>query len=127
MRGFSSQFGEGRFFHEPTRISDGGARAVPAQHDVAGQHERDRRIELQGPMGQRRVARAEDLEGRTDDPELRLEGSGHIDLGEDAEALGSQRRAHRDLGALDGLVDDGVERTHQYSPELDARPRAASI
>ena len=39
-------------------------------------------------MGQRRVARAEDLERRTDDAELRIKGGGDIDLGEDAENPG---------------------------------------
>jgi hypothetical protein len=57
-------------------------------------------------MGQHRVARAEDLEGRTDDAEFRLEGSGHIDLSENTEALGSQRLANGALGALGAL--DGV-------------------
>jgi hypothetical protein len=63
------------------------------------------------PTGQRRVARAKDLERRPAHAELRLEGGGDIDLGGDAEALGSQRLAHGILGAVDRLVDNRIEGT----------------
>ena len=57
-------------------------------------------------MGQGRAAHPENLERRARDAEFRLKGDGHIDLSEDAEALGRQRNAHRPLGAVDGLVDE---------------------
>jgi hypothetical protein len=64
-----------------------GALAVTCKHDVAREHQGNRRVKLEGPVGEMWVAGPEDLERRPLDTELCLEGGGDIDLGQDAEAL----------------------------------------
>lgn len=67
--------------------------AVPdvLQDDVTGQDKRQRWVEGKGSMGERWIARTEDLEGWTPHPELGLEGGGYVDLGQDSESLFDER------------------------------------
>lgn len=64
-----------------------GALAVTREHDVAREHQGNRRVKLEGPLGEMWVTSTEDLERRPLDAELCPEGGGDIDLGENTEAL----------------------------------------
>jgi hypothetical protein len=67
-----------------------GAVAVTYKHDVAREHQGNRRVELKGPIGEMWVTGPEDLERTPLDTEPCLEGGGNIDLGQDAEASRGQ-------------------------------------
>src|SRR5664280_1496858 len=73
---------------------DDDLRPLLAEDDIAGQERADGRIGLERPTGERRVARTEDEVRCPIHAELRLQGGLHIDLGEDAEALGPELCLH---------------------------------
>ena len=110
----AGQLGEAGVVHELTRV-DRGDPGAPIDHfddDVAGKQQADRRVELQGPVGDGGVAGAQDLEGWALHPELGLEGGGDVDLGEHPEALLGQRFADGGFGLLRGELHDGVNSLH---------------
>ena len=77
-----------------SRIHDLDVRAalcVLTHHHVARQQRPDLRLGLDRPVGKVRVAGAEDAVGWHLFAELLLKRVGHVDLGEDAEALVAQR------------------------------------
>jgi hypothetical protein len=67
-----------------------GASVGGFERDVAGQHERDRRVAFER-LGEGGVAGPEDLEWWAVDAELGAQGGGDGDLGEDPEALVGER------------------------------------
>ena len=77
------------------------ALAVTYKHDVAREHQGDRRVKLEGPVGEMWITGPEDLERSPLDTELCLERGGDIDLGQDAEALRGQGFANDYFGSFD--------------------------
>src|ERR1019366_379218 len=95
-------------------IRDRHSGAVPVgfEHDVAGEQQADRRVDLQRPVREIGIAGTEDLERWPIDTELRLERGGDVDLSQDPEALVGKRLAHNSLGAAEGNSDGCHDRVH---------------
>ena len=97
-------------------VLDDGVRTVLAQDDVAGQKRAGRWLRHERAMGERWIAGPEDEIGRTVDIQLRLHRRLDVDLGEDAEAFGSQ-------GGLDGRARRGDAPRQSGSERVAGRER----
>ena len=73
-----------------------------ADHDVARQQQADRGVGAQGPVGERRVAGAEDQVVLHLLAQLLAQRRLHVDLGQHAEALGLERIADARCGLGEG-------------------------
>ena len=82
-------------------------RGVRANDDVAGQQESDLAVDTQRPVGQGRVAGAQDQVVLHVHVEFGLQGVFDVDLGEDAESLIGQSCAGLGDGLVEGELQNG--------------------